>query len=106
MVLTTKLYTAEDLWAAPGDEPWEIWDGELRQVAGSGDRATRTALAIGASLFAYEREHGIGMATSSDGAFILSTRPDTVVVPDAAFVRWERVPEHHDPASTSRLLPT
>jgi len=105
MVLTTKLYTAEDLWAMPGDEPWELWQGELRTVAGSGDRATRTALAIGASLFAYEREHGLGMATGSDGTFILSTRPDTVVVPDAAFVRWERIPEHHDPAKYIPVAP-
>ena len=105
MVLTTKLYTAEDLWAMPGDEPWEIWDGELRTVPGAGDRATRTALAIGADLLAYERKHGVGMATGSDGAFILSTDPDTVVVPDAAFVRWERLPDRHDRSKYIRVSP-
>ncbi len=38
MVLTTQLYTAEDLWAMPGGEPWEIWDGELRKVPSAGGR--------------------------------------------------------------------
>ena len=105
MVTTSRLHTAEDLWRMPGDEPWEIWNGELRRVPGSGDRATRTALAIGASLFAYERQTDLGIATSSDGSFVLSTHPDTVVIPDAAFVRWERIPDHHDPAKYFPVAP-
>lgn len=105
MVLTTKLYPADDLWDMPGHEPWEIWDGELRKAPGAGDRATRTALAIGSDLLAYERQFGIGMATGSDGSFILSTDPDTVVVPDAAFVRWERLPDRHDRATYIRASP-
>ncbi len=43
MVLTTKRYTAEDLWAMPGDEPWEIWDGQLRKVFGAGARPAESA---------------------------------------------------------------
>ena len=104
MALTTSTYTAEDLMRMPGDEPWEIWDGELRRVPGAGDRATRRALAIGSDLLAYERQHGVGMATGSDGSFILSADPDTVV-PDAAFVRWERLPDRYDRAEYIRASP-
>lgn len=104
-MLTAKLYTAEDLWAMPGDEPWELWDGELRRVPGAGDRSTRTALAIGSDLLAYERQHGVGMATGSDGSFVLSVDPDTVVVPAAAFVRWERLPDRDDRAKYIRAAP-
>ena len=92
MVLTTRTYTAEDLWRMPGDEPWELWDGELRRVPGSGARSSRTALIIGARLLAFERHSGLGIATGSDGSYVLARHPDTVVVPDAAFVRWDRLP--------------
>jgi len=92
MVLTTRTYTAEDLWQMPGDEPWELWDGELRRVPGSGARSSRTALIIGARLLAFESQSGLGMATGSDGSYVIARLPDTVVVPDAAFVRWDRLP--------------
>ena len=92
MALTTRTYTADDLWQMPGDEPWELWNGELRRVPGPGARASRTALIIGARLLAYESQSGLGMATGSDGSYVIRRHPDTVIVPDAAFVRWDRLP--------------
>ena len=102
MVLTTRTYTAEDLWRMPGDEPWELWDGELRTVPGSGEAATRVALRIGARLLAYEDRTGLGVATGSDGSYVLFPNERTVVVPDAAFVRHDRLPPAR---STTRYLP-
>lgn len=93
MVMTTKLYTAEDLWAMPGDEPWELWDGELRTVPSSGEEASGVAAQVLVSLGIYLRANKMGHVTGADGTYILLRDPDTVVVPDVAFVRWDSRPE-------------
>ena len=41
MATTAKRYTADDLLHMPGDEPWELWDGELRKVPGAGGAGER-----------------------------------------------------------------
>jgi hypothetical protein len=43
MTALTKPYTADDLWRLPGDAPWEIWDGELREVPSAGGTASGLA---------------------------------------------------------------
>ena len=92
MVTTTRLYTAEDLWQMPGDEPWEIWDGELRRVPSAGGRASRIAGKIVTALNNYLTSNDLGIATTADGTYILFRDPDTTVVPDVAFIRWDRLP--------------
>ena len=32
MSTTTKLYTIREWMELPTDEPWELWEGELREV--------------------------------------------------------------------------
>ncbi len=91
MTTTTKLFTAEDLWELPTDEPWEIWEGELRKVPGAGGEASNIALVIAALLFPTVRAGNLGMLTGADGTYILARDPDTVRAPDAAFVRAERI---------------
>ena len=57
MGVGTRLYTAADLAKMPGDEPWEIWEGELRRVPGAGGTASGLAHRIGVriSLFVEPR---------------------------------------------------
>jgi len=93
MVTTTRLVSAEDLWTLTGDEPWEVWDGELREVPSAGGRASRIAMRIGARLLAHPTIDDLGMVTGADGSYILGRDRDTVVVPDVAFVRWDRLPD-------------
>ena len=38
MTTTIRRYTADDLWGMPTDEPWELWEGELRKAPGAGGR--------------------------------------------------------------------
>ena len=94
MVLTTRLYTAEDLWQLPGDEPWELWDGELRRVPPAGAWPTTIASIINFHLRLYLRDNNLGTVSSADGGYILFRRDgrDTVVAPDVGFVRWDRLP--------------
>lgn len=102
MVTTTKLYTVEDLAKMPTDEPWELWEGELRKVPGSGWKASRLAHWIGHLISSFVVPRGLGIVTGADGSFILRRNPDVVVVPDVAFTKWENVPSEE---TTDSFLP-
>ncbi len=92
MATTAKLYTAEDLWEMPGDEPWELWEGELQTVPGAGGVASELAGWIGVLISQYVRPRRAGLLTGPDGGYVLARNPDTVLVPDLAFTRWNRLP--------------
>ena len=89
----------------PGDEPWEIWEGELRKVPGAGGEASGIAGDIYALLRPFVRAGNLGMLTTADGTYIILRDPETVVVPDAAFVRWERLPERTRPKGYIPVTP-
>ena len=94
MVLTRRSYTADDLWTMPGDEPWELWDGELKRVPPAGAEPTTIASIVNFHLRLYLRDNDLGTVSSADGGYILFRRDgrDTVVAPDVGFVRWDRLP--------------
>lgn len=93
MATTAKRYTAEDLARMPTDEPWELWEGELRKVPGAGFEASDLAQWIGMLIGAFVRPRRLGKVTGADGTYILIQNPQTIVVPDVAFVRSDRLPE-------------
>ena len=100
MTLTaTRFYTADDLWHMPGDEPWELWDGELKRVPSAGGEASGIAAQIIISIGIYLRATNLGHITGADGSYVLfrDDGRDTVVVPDVAFVRWDRLPDRKPP---------
>lgn len=105
MTATTQLYTAEDLWQMPTDQPWELWEGELKKVPGAGAEASSIAGTIFALLFPHVRTANLGMLTTADGTYILARDPDTVLVPDVAFVRWERLPGRTRPRGYAPVPP-
>jgi Uma2 family endonuclease len=92
MSTTAKLYSVEVLMAMPTDRPWELWEGELRKVPGAGGQASDIAGEILIHLRLFVKPRRLGLATGADGSYILTSDPLTIVVPDVAFVRWERLP--------------
>jgi Uma2 family endonuclease len=92
MSATTKLLTAEDLAMMPTDEPWELWDGALQKVPGAGGTASDLAQWIGMLIGSFVRPKRLGIVTGADGTYILSQEPQTIVMPDIAFVAWDHVP--------------
>jgi Uma2 family endonuclease len=93
MATTAQLYTADDLARMPTDEPWELWDGELRKVPGAGFEASDLAQWIGVLISNFARPRRLGKVTGADGTYVILCDPQTVVVPDVAFVKAERLPE-------------
>lgn len=89
----TTLLTADDLVAPPyGDLPHELWRGVLRSVMpasyGHGSVVSRLTVGVGEHVYA----HDLGEIFSADTGFLLERDPDTVLCPDLAFVRKERLP--------------
>lgn len=91
MTTRVRLDTAEDLWRMPGDEPWELWEGELRKTPGAGGTASGIAAWTGALISIFVRPQGLGWVTGADGSYVILRNPDTVVAPDVGFIRWERL---------------
>ena len=92
MATTTKLMTAEELLEMPDDGfRYELVRGELIKMAPAGHIPAFYELRIGARLLVFVEANGLGRAYSASGGFRLETNPDTVLAPDAAFVRKERV---------------
>jgi Uma2 family endonuclease len=89
---TTRLYTAEDLLAMGSEAPFILIEGRLIDEMPSGNTSSKIAARIVGRLFnAVDPPRG-GEVYGADGGFILHRDPDTVIAPDAAFVRAERMP--------------
>lgn len=89
-------WTAEDVERLSA-QGWrvELWKGQLIRMAPTGDLHGRMTWRLSRVLDRYIEEHSLGQMWPAETGFDL-TRPDeteqTVLAPDAAFVRAERVP--------------
>lgn len=79
--------TAEQLAKMPGDgKRYELINGELRMMSAAGGQHGRIAMRIGSMLEQHVRTKSLGEVFAAETGFLLSTNPDTVRAPDAAFV--------------------
>jgi Uma2 family endonuclease len=95
-MVATKLNTVDDLLALGSDARYELLGGELVEMSPSYTDHSRIALFIGGQLDAYSRRTRRGFTTQSDGGYLIARDPDSILAPDAAFVRRERIPAGHD----------
>ena len=89
----------------PTDEPWELWDGVLQQIPGAGGLASWIAGTVGVAVRSFVRPRKLGLVTGADGTYILARNPDTVVIPDCAFVRRDRLPRGVVPKGYAPVAP-
>jgi Uma2 family endonuclease len=90
-----KVVTAADLLGVPDDgNRHELIRGQHRVVPALAGEHGRVALAVGRLLVEHVTENECGVAFAPGPGFILARDPDTVRVPDVAFVTRARV----DPA--------
>lgn len=88
----TSLMTAEELLQRPDDGfRYELVRGELRKISPTGFEHGDVELEIGSSLRAHVKKHRLGKVVGGDVGFRIERNPDTVLGPDVAFVRSERV---------------
>src|SRR5690348_14089321 len=80
----------DDLLTRP-DDGWryEVVDGVLVRMAGSGDEATTIGQTISFALNAHVRRHRLGIVTGADGVYKFPGA-ETGLLPDVCFYRAER----------------
>ena len=106
MTVSTKLMTADELLMLPDDgKRYELIEGVLNERALSGVVHGWTAMEAGALIYEYVRPRGLGAVFAPGTGFVLSTDPDTVRAPDAAFVAADRLPPGDPPPGYLRLAP-
>lgn len=103
--------TANDLRDLPDDGyTYELVEGRLVRVPGSGWQATTIAANMLTVLNMFVRAHKLGQVSGADGELNLTQpgeRQETALVPDVAFVRADRVParDSDDYKKAPRLAP-
>jgi Uma2 family endonuclease len=87
------LTTADELLALPEDGwSYELVEGRLVRMAPTGFSHGRASGRLFIALSRFVEEQGLGTICPQESGFRLTRDPDTVLAPDAAFVRAERLP--------------
>ena len=91
MTVDTRLFTADELLDMPADGwRYELVRGELRKMPFAGVKEGAVSTNMGASLYVFVSAHDLGTVYAAGTGFILARNPDTVLAPDASFVRSDR----------------
>ena len=92
MTAPTRLMTADELLELPDDGfRHELVRGVLLTMSPGGLRSNRLGIRLNRSLDQFVEPRGLGEVLVGDLGFILEHDPDTVRVPDVAFIQRERL---------------
>lgn len=106
MATTTRYMTVDELERDGTPEGrWELINGELAAMTPGGEDHGLFGLAVASSLYTHVVPPRLGRAFGADTGFVLSADPPVVRVPDAAFVRAERLPANRDRNRFLRVVP-
>lgn len=107
MARVNQRLTAEQLWEQPDEagKRFELIHGELVEVPGAGAVHGLIVGVIYRLLATFADDRGLGYAFGDGVGYILAREPDLVRVPDASFVRRERVPVEGIPDGFWPLAP-
>ena len=98
MTVSEKLMSAEELLALPEDNlRYELMKGELITISPAGFRHGEIASKLDRVLGIFVEDNNLGTVVIAEAGFRLETDPDTVRVPDVAFVAQERLSEGDRP---------
>jgi Uma2 family endonuclease len=87
-----RLVTADELERMPDDDfRYELVRGRLIRMSPVAPRHGDVTVTLAALLWQHVRTHGLGRVWTEVG-FRLFSNPDTVLAPDVAFVRTDRLP--------------
>lgn len=106
MTITSRFMTAEELEESPHrDGLWEVMDGELVEVTGTGGEHAVVTLNIIVPLANFITPQRLGTVLLPDSSIVLAERPLVVRLPDTGFIRAERLPLDQIPRGYIRVVP-
>lgn len=91
-MVTTRLFTIDDLLAMGSDAPYELIEGELNRVSPTSAESSIVTSRLSRFIDQYVANHKLGWAMSAECGFVFRRDPDTVVAPDISYVRKGRMP--------------
>jgi Uma2 family endonuclease len=98
MSVATQVITAEELFRMPQDGfRYELVKGELKRMAPAGGEHGTITYDLGFLLGQHVKANNLGVLFTAETGFKIETDPDTVLAPDIAFVRRERIPKEGIP---------
>ncbi len=103
---TARLMSIEEFLALPDDGcQYDLIQGELIEMPGSGFEHSAIGAFLIQVLGVFVRRNKLGVVTSSDGAYLLNRENRTVLIPDVAFVRADRLPPPGERSGILELVP-
>lgn len=92
MTTVGQLMTADELLLLPDDGfRTELVRGELRRMSPASHQHGRLGIRVAGPLDRYVDENDLGVVFAAETGFRVASSPDTVLAPDVAFVRLERI---------------
>ena len=95
-VQAAGIFTADDLTTLPDDRRYDLVAGELIEMSPAAAKHGKYAMRFGSRLDAHVTQHNLGTVFAAETGFLLSRDPDTVLAPDVAFVRADRLPPEEE----------
>jgi len=95
-MVATKLVTGDELLAMGADAPYELIEGELREVSPTSARPTTVTSIASAYITMHVLHLRLGYVSSSDGGYFMTHDPDSILAPDIGFIGKERIPAGFD----------
>ncbi|MEI8194503.1 MAG: Uma2 family endonuclease [Phycisphaerae bacterium] len=93
MTAAVRLLTIEDVWKMPDNGGHiELICGELHPMSPANSLHGKLAMTLGAAIHQFARGNALGVVVSAETGFIITRNPDTLLAPDAAFIRRDRIP--------------
>jgi Uma2 family endonuclease len=92
MVTTSPITTAQQLLEAAIPQPCELVRGELVTMSPAGFDHGWIAYNVATALGDHVTQRRLGRVVAAETGFWIEEDPDTVLAPDVAFVRAERIP--------------
>lgn len=106
MTVPGRTMTADELFLLPDDNRrYALVRGKLHSMAPAGFDHGAVVVNLTIPLGRHVRARRLGVVCGAETGFVLETDPDTVLAPDAAFVRGERIPASGRPAAFWRGAP-